>query len=423
MNLNRLCQSNLALGLCVLGILFLSQALGLPASAQAAPNKKAKETSLSADFESLNSRYITLRNRDATGEFQAQWEDIALGFASFGENGSPDDLRARAFLAAANAYDFLDQRHPKSSYGESAVKILRQARRELPDSSLADDFLLKEAEIVERSDEDEAEDLYRKIVAEYPKSDMAAAARQRLGISRVKDDASESSPVKAGTKVVVIDPGHGGEDFGAVGLGGILEKDVTLAVALELEQILSKDRGLTVRLTRRKDVFVPLAERTAIANDFDAAIFVSLHTNASPESKLSGLETYYLDNSGDKASKKLAERENSSTRFEEADGDLQFMLSDLIQDGKLDDSIRLAKVIQGKLYNEAAEVMGQDAQDLGLKKGPFYVLVGAHMPCVLTEMFFIDHQVDGLHLADKGFRRRLAQGLASGIQHFLSGGA
>ena len=216
----------------------------------------------------------------------------------------------------------------------------------------------------------------------------------------------------------MLDPGHGGEDFGAVGKGGLLEKDVVLSVALELEALLKKELGALVRLTRRKDSFVPLMERTNLANDFEADLFISLHSNASPSGQIAGIETYYLDNAGDKSSMKLAERENRSVQLEGPQADLSYMLSDLIQSAKMSDSMKLGKALQTTTYS-FLNTKWEVGRNLGLKRAPFYVLVGAHMPCVLIEMGFIDNSTDGANLADKDFRADLARGLFLGIRKFL----
>jgi N-acetylmuramoyl-L-alanine amidase len=201
-------------------------------------------------------------------------------------------------------------------------------------------------------------------------------------------------------------------------VGGLLEKDVTLSVAMELEALLRKDADIRVIVTRRNDKFVPLAQRTEIANSSHADLFISLHNNASPQHQLSGLEVFYLDLEGDDASRKLAERENASVQFEGAGGDLSYMLSDLIQHAKVGDSIRLAETIKREALGEVEERWGK-FHDLGVKKAPFYVLVGAHMPCVLVEMFFIDNPEEGKRLAQREFRQSLARGLHRGIRHYL----
>ncbi len=223
----------------------------------------------------------------------------------------------------------------------------------------------------------------------------------------------------APARSVVIDPGHGGDDSGAVGERSLLEKDVTLDLGFRLRDTLESKHGIRVILTRSEDVFVPLARRTAIANNSGAKVFVSLHTNASPAHQLHGLETYYLDNADDQASRKLAERENSVPSGGDLD-DLSFIVSDLIQSGKIEDSIRLSRVVDDSLQRRVLPAYAE-GRSRGVKKAPFFVLVGAHMPCSLLELFFIDHPKDAERLASDGFRDLLAHSLADAIAAFLDG--
>ncbi len=218
---------------------------------------------------------------------------------------------------------------------------------------------------------------------------------------------------------IVLDPGHGGDDSGAVGAHNLLEKEVTLDLGFRVREILEREHGIRVVLTRSEDVFVPLARRTSIANNSGAKVFISLHTNASPSHELSGLETYYLDNTDDQAGRKLAERENSVQSGGELD-DLSFIVSDLIQSGKIEDSIRLSRVVDESLRRRVLPVY-EDGRSRGVKKAPFFVLVGAHMPCSLLELFFIDHQKDAQRLASDQFRDLLARSIAQGIVAFLQG--
>ncbi len=218
-------------------------------------------------------------------------------------------------------------------------------------------------------------------------------------------------------RTVVIDPGHGGDDSGAVGAHNLIEKEVTLDLALRVREILEREYATRVILTRTDDVFVPLARRTAIANNSGAKVFLSLHTNASPLHQLNGLETYYLDNTDDQASRRLAERENSVPSGGDLD-DLSFIVSDLIQSGKIEDSIRLSRVVDSALRRGVLPVYS-DGRSRGIKKAPFFVLVGAHMPCSLLELFFIDNQQDAQYLAKQGFRDIVARAIADGIALFL----
>jgi DNA mismatch repair protein MutS len=217
--------------------------------------------------------------------------------------------------------------------------------------------------------------------------------------------------------VIVLDPGHGGGDSGAVSPFGGEEKEITLDIARRVKALLERRHQLKVQLTREEDKFVPLARRTAFANRKGGAVFVSLHVNASEKHDAAGLEAYYLDNTNDEASRKLAERENGVAAGDRID-DLSFMLSDLIQSGKLEDSIHLTREVETSLRSKVMK-SHKELRSLGVKKAPFFVLVGAHMPCSLIEMFFVDNPIEGRKLGDTGFRSMLAAGIADGILKFL----
>ena len=227
--------------------------------------------------------------------------------------------------------------------------------------------------------------------------------------------AKGTKPAAAGIRKIVLDPGHGGRDPGAIGAGGIAEKDLVLSVARKLARKLQREMGIEVVLTRKDDSFVPLEDRTAIANAENADLFVSLHMNASPSAEARGLETYYLDNTTDEASIRLASRENGTARNKVTD--LQFILSDMTQNMKLEDSITLAHRLQGSLVNTMTGKMA-DVRDLGVKKALFYVLVGARMPSVLVEMFFITNKTEGRAMAQDGYQNAVVDSLYDGIQKY-----
>ena len=214
---------------------------------------------------------------------------------------------------------------------------------------------------------------------------------------------------------IVLDPGHGGKDPGAIGVGGVAEKDIVLAVAKKLERKLKQEMGVEVVLTRRDDRFIPLEDRTAIANAQGADLFVSLHMNASPNGEAKGLETYYLDNTNDEGSLRLAARENGTSRRNVSD--LQFILSDMTQNMKLEDSIALAHHLQQSLV-EGMSTRLADVRDLGVKKALFYVLVGARMPSVLVEMFFITNKAEGPAMSQETYQNAVVDALYDGIQKY-----
>ena len=225
--------------------------------------------------------------------------------------------------------------------------------------------------------------------------------------------------VPRGREKIVLDPGHGGSDPGAQGYA--VEKEVTLAIARNLAGLLHERLGADVVLTRARDTTLPLAARTARANAEGADLFVSIHANASPSRRLHGVETYYLNNTNDRASIRLAAMENGLDLITHArrGADLRYILSDLVQVGKMEESVALATAVQrGLVAHLAARYPG--VADLGVKRGPFYVLVGAYMPCVLVETSFLTHPGEGRRLASAGYRLAVAEGIYQGIERFLA---
>ena len=227
--------------------------------------------------------------------------------------------------------------------------------------------------------------------------------------------AKAPTPQFAGLRKIVIDPGHGGKDPGAIGIGGVAEKDVVLSVAKKLALKLKKEMGVEVILTRNDDSFIELKDRTAIANAEQADLFISLHLNASPNPEARGIETYYLDNTTDEAANRLAARENAVSRGSVTD--IQFILSDMIQNLKLEDSITLANRLHASVVSRVGRRYGE-VKDLGVKKALFYVLVGARMPSVLVEMFFVTHKSEGRALAKEAYQDALADALFDGIKKY-----
>jgi N-acetylmuramoyl-L-alanine amidase len=223
----------------------------------------------------------------------------------------------------------------------------------------------------------------------------------------------------------MLDPGHGGKDPGAIGEEHVSEKNVVLAISKRLGRKLTGRLPVKVLYTRSSDVFVPLEERIARANAAKADLFVSIHANASTNADLQGVETYYLNNTNDRATIRLAALENGlrpgANSKNDGEAGLSYLLSDLIQSGKEEDSIALARHLQDAVITRA-KARYPTVRNLGVKKGPFYVLVGAHMPCVLVETAFLTHRVEGKHLASVKYQDALAEGLFLGIARFLRTG-
>lgn len=215
---------------------------------------------------------------------------------------------------------------------------------------------------------------------------------------------------------IVVDPGHGGHDPGAVGAGGTQEKDVVLSIGRKLAEKIRDELGIDVVMTRSTDVFIPLEERTAIANKVNADIFVSVHANASLNRNASGIETYYLNLAKTEKAAQLAARENGTSL--EKVSLLQAILFDLMANYKLNDSAHLADEVQKALYKK---INGHysGTRNLGVKQGPFYVLVGATMPSILVETAFISNEDEEARLKDPAFLDRSAEGILDGIKAYI----
>jgi N-acetylmuramoyl-L-alanine amidase len=219
-----------------------------------------------------------------------------------------------------------------------------------------------------------------------------------------------------GVGKIVIDPGHGGKDPGAIAFG-LKEKDIVLKVAKNLAYHLEKDMTADVILTRDSDVFLPLEERTAIANTNDADLFISLHINAHPSPQVKGFETYFLNLSTNDEAMRVAARENATSAHQMSD--LQDILSDIMQNSKINESSRLAQQVHNSMANGLA-TPPYTIKNMGVKQAPFYVLIGAGMPAILIEIAFISNPEDAKLLADDTFIDKMTGEISKGILEYTN---
>ena len=221
------------------------------------------------------------------------------------------------------------------------------------------------------------------------------------------------TPARGGRLLVILDPGHGGDDLGARGPKGLKEKDAALALASALALQLTQ-AGMEARLTRDLDTFVPLWDRARLANEAGADLFVSLHLNASRLRGARGSEVYFLSlGAGDADTQALADVENAGAGARAAGDDLVAgILDDLSRKALLQESERLAVAIQTQL-----NLLG-GIRERGVKQAPFVVLRGAAMPAVLVETAFISNPREEARLRDPAFRRKVAQAITRGIRTF-----
>jgi N-acetylmuramoyl-L-alanine amidase len=216
---------------------------------------------------------------------------------------------------------------------------------------------------------------------------------------------------------IVIDAGHGGHDTGTIGPTGLMEKDLCLDVSLRLGKLIAQRLpGADVVLTREDDTFVPLEERTSIANNARADLFVSIHANSSPDRSARGIETYYLNFNGSANAMEVAARENATS--ENSVHDLQDIVEKIARNEKIEESRDLASNIQNSLAQRTAE-LGRGEHNRGVRKAPFVVLIGADMPSVLAEISFLSNPSDEQLLKKPENRQRIAEGLYRGIEKYL----
>ena len=219
-----------------------------------------------------------------------------------------------------------------------------------------------------------------------------------------------------GLRTIVIDPGHGGSEIGAVGPSGTTEKDIVLDISRRLEDLIEGRLGLEVRLTRSEDIDKALEERTAFANNLKADLFISIHANAYRGRGVRGAETFFLsDKATDDEARRLVAIENGTLDLQgpaAVDDDLQMLLWDMAQTAYLAESAVLAEMIQVGLNDLAGTA------DRGIKQAPFRVLRGATMPAVLVEVGFLSNPAEERQLADPRYRQRVAEVLYDSLNQY-----
>ena len=217
-----------------------------------------------------------------------------------------------------------------------------------------------------------------------------------------------------GVSRIVIDAGHGGHDPGAKGKG-VTEAELVLDVALRLEKLLHKVPGVEVILTRRTDDFIPLPERTAIANREGADLFLSIHANASPNPQARGIETYFLNFANNVSAAAVAARENAASTL--AMGELPDFVKAIAMNNKVDESRDFAAHVQ-RAMSERLKASNRTLKDLGVKQAPFVVLIGAAMPAVLAEISFVTNAQEAKLLKGNLYRQRIAESLFNAIRKY-----
>jgi len=217
---------------------------------------------------------------------------------------------------------------------------------------------------------------------------------------------------------IVVDAGHGGHDTGTIGPDGLMEKDLVLDVALRLGRLLETRLGADVIYTRDDDTFIPLETRTAIANEHQADLFISIHANSSSDPSARGVETYYLNFTSNPDALEVAARENAVSQ--KSIFELQDLVKKITLKEKIDESRELATDVQQSLYTGLAN-KHSTLRDRGVKKAPFVVLIGANMPSILAEISFVSNPTDEGKLETPEYREKIAESLYKGIAKYAGG--
>jgi N-acetylmuramoyl-L-alanine amidase len=234
---------------------------------------------------------------------------------------------------------------------------------------------------------------------------------------RPSTDATRSLTRALGLKVnrIVIDAGHGGHDDGTIGPHGVVEKDVVLDIALRLSKLVQDRMGAEVILTRSDDTFIPLHERTAIANDHKSDLFLSIHANSSPAPEVAGTETFYLNFSSSPGAIDVAARENAGS--DKNVGELKDLIQSITLNDKIEESRTFAQDVETSIQNQAVR-SNAEAKNRGVKQAPFVVLIGASMPSILAEVGFLTNKRDESNLGKPEYRQKIAEALYKGLAHY-----
>jgi N-acetylmuramoyl-L-alanine amidase len=265
-------------------------------------------------------------------------------------------------------------------------------------------------------------DPFRIVLDVWGTSDNTASRQQTPAVTSKRGGklpaGALAKQLALGVSRIIIDPGHGGRDYGAPGyLKGVHEKDVVLQISRRLAKKIRKELNYEVYLTRNSDTYLTLEERTAIANTKNADLFISIHTNSHKDRRAYGIETYFLNLATDDDAIRVAAMENATSTKNISD--LQSILSDLMQNAKINESSRLAGYVQSSMVGHLKSKRYSRLKDKGVKQAPFYVLLGAQMPAILVETSFISNPRECKRLTTPIYQERLCEAIIKGIQTYI----
>ena len=253
------------------------------------------------------------------------------------------------------------------------------------------------------------------VIKGMPPAKKTAPEKQEKKKESPKPSPPETVPAEKPSPTIIIDPGHGGKDPGAISKAKIREKDLVLSIAKKLGQALKKKLGANVFYTRSDDRFITLGDRDRIANKRSCDMFLSVHANASKNSKAEGVEIYYLNKASDEASSRLAARENEGAPKKEKE--MEAIVSDLLQTASTEESALVAQAVERSTKGRIQKKY--KIEDIKVKTALFYVLVGAKCPSLLIETGFVTNPKEGKRLKQAAFQKDFADSVADGVARYL----
>lgn len=329
------------------------------------------------------------------------------------ELSSPDRIYVDVFQARLNP--ILEER--VYSIGHEYLDQIRIAQRTVSTVRVVIDVKMS---LIKRTHVFHLPDPFRIVIDIYPvdptlnitkeeKEEKEAAPKPPLP---TQDGYSLIRQLGLGISRIVIDPGHGGKDPGCIGANGMLEKDIVLDVCHRLKKLFTSSADVEVILTRETDIYLPPENRTVVANQKKADLFISIHVNSHPDKRHSGIETFFLNFSQDPSVNRIAARENATST--KSISMMKDILEKLAKNSKIVESKELAAFIQNKLAGNLAKKYSY-IRSLGVKGGPFWVLIGGEMPSVLVEISHLSNSREGDRLKTPQYRQEIAQGIYEGI--------
>lgn len=405
----------------------------------------ADYTDADAVYEKARTCYHEVKKTPEKQRQRDAWEACIRGFLQVERDYAASERAVEASFTVGKLYEEMYDISKNVEDLRLAMAQFNQFAKQHKKHRLADDALYRVGKIRWEGfhQKGQAKSVMWKVIRWYPEGDMAIEAKKFLrGLDEVKGSARPAgalleikpkavklqSPVASRQLpavtihqppstsdrlfTIVIDPGHGGKDAGAVGPKGTHEKQVTLAIGKKLAAILRQQYGYQASLTRETDLYLTLDERNAIANRRKADLFISIHANASESREQHGIQTYYLNNASDDAARRLADRENKVAG--KSAGELERIVATMLQNAVTEESRELAREVHASMLGRVGKAYAE-VQDQGVRTALFYVLVGAKSPSILVETSYLSHPTEEQRLRDPRYQTTVAQAIARGI--------